>query len=117
VLSLCLSKCSLLLTIRALFTYEFKRQWWASSIAIATICAWGLASALAISVDCSPSFVVLGQQNVRCTNHVTRLLAIFISEIMLECAIVLLPALFLISINMAWSEKILVILAFAFRLP
>jgi hypothetical protein len=70
VLSLCLSKCSLLLTIRALFTYEFKRQWWASSIAIATICAWGLASALAISVDCSPSFVVLGQQNVRCTNHV-----------------------------------------------
>ncbi|OAL45868.1 hypothetical protein IQ07DRAFT_683781 [Pyrenochaeta sp. DS3sAY3a] len=117
VLSLCLSKCSLLLTIRALFTFEFKTQWWACSIGIAAICVWGLASALAISVDCSPTFVVLGQQNVRCPNHVTRLLAIFISDIVLECAIVLLPALFLIGINMAWSEKTLVIMAFAFRLP
>lgn len=117
VIALCLSKCSLLLTIRALFTYDFKRQWWASNVAIAIICAWGAASALTISVDCSPNYIVLGQQNVECANHVTRLLAIFISEIMLECAIVIIPALFLISINMAWSEKILVIIAFAFRLP
>ncbi|KAH8708381.1 hypothetical protein GQ44DRAFT_691168 [Phaeosphaeriaceae sp. PMI808] len=117
VIALCLSKCSLLLTIRALFTYELKRQWWASNIAIAVICAWGAASALTISVDCSPNYIVLGQQNVECANHVTRLLAIFISEVMLECVIVILPAIFLTSISMRCNEKVLVIVAFAFRLP
>ncbi|KAF2192178.1 hypothetical protein K469DRAFT_620199 [Zopfia rhizophila CBS 207.26] len=117
VIALCLSKCSLVLTIRALFTRDLKTQWQVSNIAIGTICAWGAASALTISVDCSPNYVVLGQQNVKCANHVIRLRAIFISDVMLECAIVILPALFLISVSMAWNRKLLVTVAFAFRLP
>ncbi|KAF1948948.1 hypothetical protein CC80DRAFT_283254 [Byssothecium circinans] len=117
VIALCLAKCSLLLSIRTIFTVDLKKQWLTSNITIAIVCAWGAASALAISVNCSPNYVVSGPQNVQCPNHISRLRAIFILEALLESTIVVLPVIFLIGSNMAWSRKLLVAVIFSLRLP
>ncbi|KAF2272758.1 uncharacterized protein EI97DRAFT_504008 [Westerdykella ornata] len=117
ILALCLAKCSLLLSIRTIFTVDLKKQWLTSNITIAIVCAWGAASALAVSVNCSPNYVVSGPQHVQCPNHINRLRAIFILEAMLEFTIVVSPTIFLIGSNMAWSRKVLVAVIFSLRLP
>ncbi|KAK7178454.1 hypothetical protein PSPO01_15502 [Paraphaeosphaeria sporulosa] len=117
VIALCLSKSSLLFTIRTIFTAHLKKQWLTSNIAIAVVCAWGAASALGLSVNCSPDFVVSGPQNVQCPNHVSRLRAVFIIEAILESVIVVLPAVFLAHSDMAWRRKLLVVVIFSLRLP
>lgn len=67
--SLCLSKLSVLLVIRSLFCWEKRRKTLLTDVTILVVTLWGFAAALTLSVRCSPDYV-LGGGEAQCPNHV-----------------------------------------------
>jgi hypothetical protein len=129
--SLCLSKLSVLLVIRSLFSWEKKRKTLVTYVTIVVVALWGFAAALTLSVRCSSDYV-LGGGEAKCFNHVgpslycrgfadsqqlVRLRAIMVVDIITESAIFVLVPIFLSRLNMATRKKYLVVIAFSSRLP
>ncbi|KAH8750657.1 hypothetical protein BGZ57DRAFT_120495 [Hyaloscypha finlandica] len=114
--SLFLSKLSVLLVIRSLFSWERRRKTLATHVTILVVTLWGFAAALTLSVRCSPDYV-LGRGEAQCLNHLVRLRAIMVVDILTESAIFVLPLVFLNGLHMATRKKNLVIIAFSSRLP
>lgn len=114
--SLFLSKLSVLLVIRSLFSWERRRKKLATHLAILVVALWGFAAALTLSVRCSPDYV-LGRGEAQCLNHLVRLKAIMVVDILTESAIFVLPLVFLNGLHMATRKKNLVVIAFSSRLP
>ncbi|KAE8449035.1 hypothetical protein EG329_008623 [Mollisiaceae sp. DMI_Dod_QoI] len=113
---LCFSKVSILLIIRSLFFWESRRKKLLIDSAIVFVIVWGLGATLGLSISCSP-YYVLGDNLNQCSGHVLRLRIVMILDIVTECIIFGLPQLFLYTFEIDNSKKLLVIAAFAFRLP
>ncbi|KAN0095801.1 hypothetical protein V8E51_016512 [Hyaloscypha variabilis] len=114
--SLCLSKLSVLFVIRSLFSWEKKRKTLVTYVTIVVVALWGFAAALTLSVRCSSDYV-LGGGEAKCFNHLVRLRAIMVVDIITESAIFVLPPILLSRLNMATRKKYLVVIAFSSRLP
>ncbi|KUJ13767.1 uncharacterized protein LY89DRAFT_720987 [Mollisia scopiformis] len=116
ILSLCFSKLSILLLTRSLFHWEKRRKILIIDATIVLVIIWGLGATLALSIDCSPH-TMLGRGLTQCSGHVLRLRIVMIIDIITECIIFGIPILFLYAVKVANGTKLLVIAAFAFRLP
>ncbi|CZR58631.1 uncharacterized protein PAC_08523 [Phialocephala subalpina] len=114
--ALCFSKFSMLLLMRSLFFWESRKKTLAIELAMILVILWGIGATLAVSIKCSP-YYVLGNEVDQCPKHVLRLQLVMITDIAIESLIFCLPPLFLYTFEIAKSKKWLVILAFAFRLP
>ena len=140
--TLCLSKLSVLLFIRSIFIWERRHRIILIYFSIAIVTLWGIGVVLALSVACSP--VDIPGQPSLCSNRVChttllfvdltallstiltqrlilsqllRLKLITIFDIITELGIFSLPVIFLSDLHMVSSKKRLVIAAFASRLP
>lgn len=71
IISLALSKLSVVFFMKRLFTRDHRVAWWAGNIVIALTLVWGIASCLAISVGCGPSTILYGQD--RCSGEVRKI--------------------------------------------
>lgn len=117
VFGLCLSKCSVLLTTRQLFTRDKTKVWVTCNIGIGIITACAVASSLAVSVACSPDHIIEQEENFHCGNDVLRLQLATTLDIFTELMIVAVPAVFIQPLRMSFRRKLLVLFAFSFRLP
>lgn len=114
--TLCLSKISVLMVLRSLFHWETRRRLLSIDITIFIVAVWGCASTLALSIDCSPDYL-LGPENGTCSNNIARIQAVMIVEIITEFTIFALSPVFLYTFEIALNTKMLVVSAFMFRLP
>lgn len=69
IIAVALTKLSVVLFIKRLLTQNLRGAWWAANITMGLTVAWGVASALIISVCCSPTTAVLEPQS--CTGKVS----------------------------------------------
>ncbi len=106
----------MLLVIRSLFIWETRRKLLLIDMTILIVAMWGVVSVLILSIDCSPEYI-LGSENGECANHIARIRVVMISEMITEFCVFMLPLIFLGSFDIALRTKVVVVYAFAFRLP
>ncbi|KAF2713002.1 hypothetical protein K504DRAFT_461591 [Pleomassaria siparia CBS 279.74] len=114
-LALGISKCSVLMFVRGIFDHS-TRVVLVVHVTIGIVVAWGLAGALAVSVGTSPDKIADGLNFAHATNDILRLKVITIIDIVTEIVILLLPIVPLFKIQMSWQRKLIVIIAFSFRI-
>jgi hypothetical protein len=69
IITLALSKISVLLLIRSFFTWERRQKLLLIDISIVVVAIWGIAAALSLAVECSPDYCV---QHVRASQYFGR---------------------------------------------
>ncbi|PVI00586.1 hypothetical protein DM02DRAFT_614240 [Periconia macrospinosa] len=114
-IALTFSKLSTIVFIQSIFDY-IKDILLVSNVMIGIVTAWGLAAALSVSIGCSPDHILV-EENLRCINDVTRLKAITIVDATSEIAMIFLPVVPLLRLQMPRKTKFLVMLAFSTRIP
>ena len=128
-----LSKCCILLFIRQLFTKENKKAWKLCTISLSVVACWAVASALVISVGCSPRETLQGDSVTFCSANVSienrlqqehaltfrfqaiRWKLVTALDVVFEAILVILPCYLFSSVRMNMKRKATVISAFAFR--
>ena len=112
---------------------NYKRSGILCKATMAVMAAWGIASALAVSVDCASEQILpehaaaICPASVRCANstfdghkltlyQTSRWLGIVIVDCLTELWLVILPVYFLSSVQMGTESKVTAAAAFAFRL-
>ncbi|KAF2188207.1 hypothetical protein K469DRAFT_703678 [Zopfia rhizophila CBS 207.26] len=116
-LSLCLSKCSIIFLIRRVFTRDLKHFWLICNILLAFVGAWGIASVTLISAGCNASNYVPPHGNETCMGFKVRWDIVIALDVVTEVIMTLLPIYFLRTLQMTIDLKARVVIAFAFRLP
>jgi hypothetical protein len=81
VFGLCLSKCSVLLITRQLFTRDKTKVWVTCNIGIGIVTACAIASGLAVSVACSPDHIIEQEENLHCGNDVSAYLPFYVEDV------------------------------------
>lgn len=126
ILSLCLSKCSILLLMMRLFNLDMHHSWrkssnrrflWAAClIVLGLIVLWGLASMIGLSVDCSSRTLIEDPASAQCPDQLLRWRLIIAFDIATELVLFSLPLFIVWPVQMSIARKGQVVLAFAFRL-
>ena len=114
-IALTFSKLSSIVFIQSIFDY-IKDILLISNVMMGIVTAWGLAAALTVSIGCSPDHILV-EENLHCINDVTRLKAITIVDATSEIAMIFLPVVPLLRLQMPRKTKFLVMLAFSTRIP
>ncbi|KAF7192961.1 hypothetical protein HII31_05692 [Pseudocercospora fuligena] len=114
ILSIMLSKLSVVYFMKRLFTRDHSLAWWACHVGIVITTIWGLASALAVSVGCGPSRILYGPE--RCPGKLLRWELVISFDAALEVSYVLLAVAMVYPLQMKMWIKSTVVFAFAFRL-
>lgn len=114
ILSIMLSKLSVVYFMKRLFTRDHSLAWWACHVGIVITVIWGLASALAVSVGCGPSRILYGPE--RCPGKLLRWELVISFDAALEVSYVLLAVAMVYPLQMKMWIKSTVVFAFAFRL-
>ncbi|OCK81367.1 hypothetical protein K432DRAFT_450183 [Lepidopterella palustris CBS 459.81] len=115
--SLCLSKCSVILLIRRVFTRDMKSFWVICTVMLGAIVVWGIASIIGICAGCLPTEYGALSTNMKCAGWTLRYKLVVIFDIITETILVLIPIYLVWGIQMSMKLKLRVIIAFAFRLP
>ncbi|EON68227.1 hypothetical protein W97_07485 [Coniosporium apollinis CBS 100218] len=116
VLALC--KSSVLLLIQRIFAqHDSKKSLIRYLAGQGVIALWGIASVLAISIRCSPNHILPGDRNGQCSGDVLRWKVITAFDVLIELALVILPAYLVSRVRIQLGKKLVVVVAFAFRLP
>ncbi|KAH8811109.1 hypothetical protein F5884DRAFT_265992 [Xylogone sp. PMI_703] len=113
--SIYFSKLSILLIIRSLFNWETRWKRLLLDAAIFVVTLWGIGATLATSISC-PVYNTLDENNP-CSGQALRLRVVLILDMVTEGIIFGLPVVFIYTFEIADSYKLLVIAAFASRLP
>ncbi|KAF2473847.1 uncharacterized protein BDR25DRAFT_256791 [Lindgomyces ingoldianus] len=116
-LSLALSKCSIIFLVRRVFTRDMKHFWLICNIALAFVCTWGITSVVLVSVGCNVSKYVPPNGNETCEGFATRWNIVIALDVISELVMFILPICFLWTLQMTLDLKARVVIAFAFRLP
>ncbi|OCK78851.1 hypothetical protein K432DRAFT_383549 [Lepidopterella palustris CBS 459.81] len=116
-LSLCLSKASVVFLIRRVFTRDMKRFWRICNILLGCIAVWGLASILVVTVGCSTTHYLPPTQGATCSGYLTRWEIVIALDVATELIFVFLPIYLVWDLQMAFDLKARVFIAFLFRLP
>ncbi|EXJ89772.1 hypothetical protein A1O3_02839 [Capronia epimyces CBS 606.96] len=90
--------------------------YWTGLTLFVGIGLWGLLSIVAVSVDCRTSTFIRGDQG-HCSHQFLRWQLITAFDVATECILVLLSIFTVWPVQLAFSMKCQVVLAFAFRLP
>ncbi|KAF1991535.1 hypothetical protein K402DRAFT_388936 [Aulographum hederae CBS 113979] len=114
---LCMSKCSVILLIRRVFTRDLQVFYWTSTVILVVLVVWGIASMIAVSAACMPEHIFPGPENLQCPNDILRWKLVVIFDVITEAVIIVLPLIFVSPIRMSLSHKARVVLAFLFRAP
>ncbi|ORY19017.1 hypothetical protein BCR34DRAFT_472648 [Clohesyomyces aquaticus] len=117
VLALALSKCSVILLVRRVFSRDMKHFWTICNVILGFCCIWGVASAILVSAGCDASKYMPPQGNETCRGFAARWDIVVALDVFLELVMFVLPIYFLWGLQMAIDLKARVVLAFAFRLP
>ncbi|OCL10542.1 hypothetical protein AOQ84DRAFT_374814 [Glonium stellatum] len=116
-LSLCLSKCSLIFLIRRVFTRDMKNFWFICNLFLGIVAVWGLAAIITVTAGCSSSHYVPPTGPGMCPGYLTRWKFVVAFDVATEVIFVVLPIYLLWNLQMAFKLKLRVFLAFAFRIP
>ncbi|XP_014555380.1 hypothetical protein COCVIDRAFT_38882 [Bipolaris victoriae FI3] len=114
--ALTLSKCSMLILIRTVFT----RNTHVSRMSIGgllIVMIWGVFSISAVSLRCSAELVIPKHGQDHCVDFIPWLQVVTIGDIVTETLITLLPILGLYSTQLPLKSKAAVMLAFSTRIP
>lgn len=114
ILSIMLSKLSVVYFMKRLFTRDHRRAWWGCAVAVVLTVLWGLASALGVSVGCGPRRILYGPE--RCPGKLLRWELVISFDAVLEVGYVALAAALVYPLQMKMWIKTTVVFAFAFRL-
>ncbi|KAF2265809.1 hypothetical protein CC78DRAFT_567379 [Lojkania enalia] len=117
IITLALSKCSVIFLIRRVFTRDMKHFWLICNIFLGIVGVWGITSCFLIGAGCHPSDYVPPNGNRTCPAFSARWIVVVTIDVITEVSMVLLPLCFLWTLQMAASLKSRVVVAFAFRLP
>ncbi|KAF2201257.1 hypothetical protein GQ43DRAFT_471961 [Delitschia confertaspora ATCC 74209] len=117
ILALCLSKCSVILLIRRVFTQDLINFWLICNVLLVLSWVWAIVSMVLIGAGCSISNYIPPTANNGCTGFAARWDFVIALDAFIEFAMVALPVYFLWGLQMAFNLKSRVVLAFAFRLP
>ncbi|CAD0082702.1 unnamed protein product [Aureobasidium vineae] len=114
ILAYTLSKVSLALFVRRLFTHNTRLNavlcWSLLSLTI----AWGVVALFVLLIDCSPYHFF--SQAVKCPSYIARWRAVTILDIITEAALMVVPSYLVSGVMIGSRPKMLVMTAFAFRL-
>ncbi|KAF1812168.1 hypothetical protein P152DRAFT_487593 [Eremomyces bilateralis CBS 781.70] len=116
ILTIALAKCSVILLIRRLFSLDMEshRRW--CHIMLVVVSVWGLASVLALSIDCGPR-QVLGIGGSFCSNQYLRWQLVGAFDAITELLTFCLSFALIHRLQMKLHLRVRVILAFVFRVP
>ncbi|CAI9637214.1 unnamed protein product [Alternaria burnsii] len=115
-IALALSKCSILILIRAVFTQNSK----VSFLALATmivVAIWGFIGVVASSVACSVESIVPRPGGGYCTSLVPWLRVLGAGDVLTETLIIIIPMVGFHGSLMSNKRKAIVMLAFSTRIP
>ncbi|KAF2402029.1 hypothetical protein EJ06DRAFT_474359 [Trichodelitschia bisporula] len=116
ILSLCLSKCSVVCLIRRLFSDDMQRHRLLCDINLGIMALWACSSIVALSVRCSPQDL-LQPRSGRCEDQLLRWRFIGVFDAVTEVMIVILSSGLVWRLQMRMGLKLRVVFAFVFRLP
>ncbi|KAF2207584.1 hypothetical protein CERZMDRAFT_26694, partial [Cercospora zeae-maydis SCOH1-5] len=114
IVSVMLSKLSVVVFLKRLLSREHSAAWMACQAAVVLTVAWGLASALGISVECGPRRILYGP--TRCEHKLLRWELVISFDAVLEVLYVGLAFCLVWPLQMKRRIKATVVSAFAFRL-
>jgi hypothetical protein len=117
IMSLCLSKCSIILLIRRVFTRDLAQFWLICNMLLAFSVAWAVASIILVTVGCSSSTYIPPRGDDSCVGLAVRWDVVVALDVFTEFVMIVLPIYFLWSLQMSMNLKARVVIAFAFRLP
>ncbi|KIW02225.1 uncharacterized protein PV09_06379 [Verruconis gallopava] len=115
VLANALSKSSVVLLIRRVFSLDMSHHLMLCNITLAATALWASGSLVSVSVTCAPEGLVNGEA-LTCARQATRWQAIGIFDAITELLINFLSLGLVWRLNMRFELKVRVILAFTFRL-
>ncbi|PPJ56170.1 hypothetical protein CBER1_09098 [Cercospora berteroae] len=112
--SMMLSKLSVVVFLKRLLSRDHSAAWMACQVTVALTVAWGVGSALGISVECGPDRILYGP--TRCVHKLLRWELVISFDAVLECIYVGLAICLVWPLQMKRRIKTTVVFAFAFRL-
>ncbi|KAH7126564.1 hypothetical protein B0J11DRAFT_459762, partial [Dendryphion nanum] len=117
ILSLGLTKCSVISLIRRVFTRDMMHSWLICDIILGFVCIWTIASTVVVSAGCNLSNYIPPDGNRTCSGFTTRWLVVTTLDVVSELLLFVLPIYFLWTLQMSIRLKARVVIAFSFRLP
>lgn len=114
--SLGLTKCTVILFVQQLFTKAHQRAWMLCLIGGVVVAAWTLIAPAAISIGCHPAQSASTDAQTICPSEIYRWRIIAAIDCVLEVSLVALTSYLISDIQMNRKKKIMVMLAFAFRI-
>jgi len=115
-----LSKCSVVIFLRQLFTHSNTRIWRTCTAFIVLLVLWPCGVTLSISINSSNQCVGQGATEAACQirveSEMTRWKVVVGVDACLEAMLVILPATLFSTLQMRINRKVMVTSAFAFRL-
>ncbi|KAK6392273.1 hypothetical protein LTR65_003729 [Meristemomyces frigidus] len=111
-----LTKCTVLLFIRQIFTRGGIKAWTICNAAAIATAVWAAAAPLIASLGCRPKRTIASSSGAYCSGDIGRWRAIATIDIILEVGLAVLPAYLFSSLQMKRREKLTVIALFSFRI-
>ncbi|KAK5735071.1 hypothetical protein LTR17_008407 [Elasticomyces elasticus] len=116
IICLYLAKLSIVLFSHRIFSGNLNHERIIFATVYGIIGVGGIASIVAVSVDCHPSHYLLGQDGVACSSNTARSVVVCILDTLSEIAIVAVPVLLLSKLQMQETKKRMVYTVFAARI-
>ncbi|KAK5739631.1 hypothetical protein LTR17_005115 [Elasticomyces elasticus] len=116
IICLYLAKLSIVLFSHRIFSGNLSHERVIFATVYGIIGIGGIASIVAVSVDCHPSHYLLGQDGVACSSNTARSVVVCILDTFSEIAIVAVPVLLLSKLQMQETKKRMVYTVFAARI-
>ncbi|KAK5677177.1 hypothetical protein LTS10_010366 [Elasticomyces elasticus] len=116
IICLYLAKLSIVLFSHRIFSGNLSHERTIFATVYGIIGVGGIASMVAVTVDCHPSHYLLGQDGVACSSNTARSVIVCISDTLSEIAIVAVPVLLLSKLQMQKTKKRMVYTVFAARI-
>ncbi|KAK5761040.1 hypothetical protein LTS12_008888 [Elasticomyces elasticus] len=116
IICLYLAKLSIVLFSHRIFSGNLSHERIIFVTVYAIIGVGGIASMVAVSIDCHPSHYLLGQDGVACSSNTARSVVVCILDTLSEIAIVAVPVLLLSKLQMQETKKRMVYTVFAARI-
>ncbi|KAK3723948.1 hypothetical protein LTR37_001432 [Vermiconidia calcicola] len=114
--SLGLTKCTVILFVQQLFTKAHQRAWILCLIGGVVVAAWTLIAPAAISIGCHPAQSASTDAQTICPSEIYRWRIIAAIDCVLEVSLVASASYLISDIQINRKKKIMVMLAFAFRI-
>jgi len=114
-IALALSKLSVLVFTRRIFTGNFYGERIMFAVAYALVAVYGVLAVVLSSAGCRPGESLVAQPNAVCDNNARRWIVIIIFEVITEVQLMAIPIYFVSKNEMRMSKKLIVVFVYIFR--